>query len=211
MRDPETSDPMNPEPAPDATSRLSAGAPPDPYSTQQLNISKHLAASHVNFPSTASKTGSDQTQKLALTKPGEHPIRVQKIDQPAEAAGQTQNRPLYPEVPRPIAWKLPLALGAVVVLGVVAYLVFPKGPALQQPPSSLAASPQSVSSTSGAQIYLEQAKAGDAHAMRMLGVMHYYGLNVPQDREKGLYWYRKAAERGSDAARSELSKIEGGR
>ena len=45
--------------------------------------------------------------------------------------------------------------------------------------------------------------------MRMLGVMYYYGLNVPQDREKGLYWYRKAVEKGSDAARSELSKIEG--
>jgi hypothetical protein len=57
-------------------------------------------------------------------------------------------------------------------------------------------------------VYLEQAKAGDAHAMRMLGVMYYYGLNVPQDREKGLYWYRKAAERGSDAARIELEKLE---
>jgi len=47
--------------------------------------------------------------------------------------------------------------------------------------------------------------------MRMLGVMYYYGLNVPQDREKGLQWYRKAAEKGSDAARLELAKIEGGR
>jgi TPR repeat protein len=36
--------------------------------------------------------------------------------------------------------------------------------------------------------------------MRMLGVMYYYGLNVPQDREKGLYWYRQAAAKGSDVA-----------
>ena len=36
-------------------------------------------------------------------------------------------------------------------------------------------------------------------------------LNVPKDREKGLYYYRMAAEKGSDAARAELSQIEGGR
>jgi hypothetical protein len=196
---------MNPDPAPDDTLRLPAGAPPDPYSTQQLNISKYLAASNVNFPG----AGSDQTQKLALPKADEHPIRVQKIDQPAEAAGQTQNRPLSPEAPRPIAWKAPLAFGALIVMGVAVYLVFSWGPAPQPPPSRPGASPHSASS--GVQVYLEQAKAGDAHAMRMLGVMYYYGLNVPQDREKGLYWYRKAAEKGSDAARSELSKIEGGR
>jgi TPR repeat protein len=47
--------------------------------------------------------------------------------------------------------------------------------------------------------------------MRMLGVYYYNGLNVPQDREKGIYWYRKAAEKGSDAARAELNQIEGGR
>jgi hypothetical protein len=62
----------------------------------------------------------------------------------------------------------------------------------------------------GAQAYLEQARKGDANAMRMLGVMYYHGLNVPQDREKGLYWYRQAAAKGSEAARSELNKIEGG-
>ena len=61
------------------------------------------------------------------------------------------------------------------------------------------------------QAYLDQAKAGDTHAMRMLGAMYTYGLNVPQDRENGLYWYRKAAERGSDAARIELGKLEAGK
>jgi TPR repeat protein len=47
--------------------------------------------------------------------------------------------------------------------------------------------------------------------MHMLAVMYYNGLNLPKDREKGLYWYRKAAAQGSDAARAELSAIEGGR
>lgn len=209
MRNPDTIDPPDPEPAPDATLHLPNGAAADPYSTQRLNVSQHLAeAGHPDLSLKASKTGAGPTQKPELSRIDEPPIRVSKIDQPAKAAGQTQNRPLLPEAPRALAWKLPLALGALVVLGVAAYLVFPRGP-VPQPPPPTAAAPQPASS--GAQIYLEQAKAGDAHAMRMLGVMYYYGLNVPQDREKGLYWYRKAAEKGSDAAQAELSKIEGGR
>lgn len=182
MHDPETVDPLNPEPAPDATLRLSVGA--------QVSI------------------GSDQTQKLALPKMDDPPLRVQKVDQPAKAAGQTQKRPLRPAAPRPLGWKLSLLFGALLVIGVAAYLVFTRWPAVQPPPSPVAVTPESASP--GLQVYLEQAKAGDAHAMRMLGVMYYYGLNVPQDREKGLDWYRKAAEKGSDAAKSELSKIEGG-
>ena len=62
-----------------------------------------------------------------------------------------------------------------------------------------------------AQATLEQAKAGDVRAMHMLGLMYYNGLNVPQDREKGIQWLRKAAEKGSVGARAELSQIEGGR
>ena len=42
MRDPETVDPANPKPAPDATQRLTTGAPTDPNSTQQMDLSKHL-------------------------------------------------------------------------------------------------------------------------------------------------------------------------
>lgn len=209
MRDPESIDPLNPEPAPDATRPQPVRAPVDPYSTQELNISDYLDANSLEPPLTVSRTGSDQTQKLARPKIDEPPIRVQKVDQPAGAAGRTQNRPLHPEAPRPFPWKPPLILGSLTVLGVAAYLLFSRGPAPQPPPPSLSALPQAPAL--GAQIYHEQAKAGDAHAMRMLGVMYYYGLNVPQDREKGLYWYRKAAENGSGAARSDLSKIEGGR
>ena len=55
---------------------------------------------------------------------------------------------------------------------------------------------------------MDKAKSGDANAMRMLGAMYYYGLDVPPDRERGLSGYRKAAEAGSDVARAELSRLE---
>ncbi len=209
MRDPDSIGSMNREPAPDAKSPLPVRAPLDPYSTQELNISDYLDVSSLEPPLTVSTTGSDRTQKLPRPKLDESPIRLQKVDQPTAAAGQTQNRSLGPAIPRPIPWKLPVGLSTLMVIGAAAYLVFSRGPAAQSLPPPSAASAQAPAS--GAQIYLEQAKAGDAHAMRMLGVMYYYGLDIPQDREKGLYWYRKAAEKGSDAARSELSKIEGGR
>jgi hypothetical protein len=151
----------------------------------------------------------DDTQKLQRPKLDEAPIRVQRVDQPAEAAGQTQQLPLRTEAPKAFAWKLPLAgVGAVVVLSGVAYWVIPRGPVAQPVVASPATKPGSV--LTGVQEYQEKAKAGDVNAMRMLGTMYYNGLNVPQDREKGLYWYRKAAEK-SEAARAELSQIEGGR
>jgi hypothetical protein len=190
MRDPESTAPEHSEPAPDATLRLSIGQPSDPNVTQRIPL-----------PGST----SDQTLKFSRPVGGEPPIRLQKLDEPAEAAGQTQKQLLRPESPRPIAWKVPLALGILVVVGAAAYLVSSRGPAPHPAPS---APLRPEAAPAGAQVYLEQAKAGDAHAMRMLGVMYYYGLNVPQDREKGLYWYRKAAERGSDAARIELGKLE---
>lgn len=215
MRDPENADPRKPDPLSEATLRLPAGDPIDPRSTQQLDlsniISKHQdAGSTLKVPLAPMMSRSDQTQKIVRPMAGESPIRVQKVDLPTEAAGQTQTQklPQRVEAPKPLGWKLPLALGAMMVLAAAAYLVFSRGPA----PLQTAGIPLPAGSgpaPAGAEAYLEQAKAGDAHAMRMLGVMYYYGLNVPQDREKGLYWYRKAVEKGSDAARSELSKIEG--
>lgn len=99
---------------------------------------------------------------------------------------------------------LSLALGVAILLGGAAYLLFTRGPATR-PAVVPVRSPEVVAP--GAQTYLAKAKAGDAHAMRMLGVMYYYGLNVPQDREKGIYWYRQAAEHGSDVAKAELEKL----
>jgi len=55
--------------------------------------------------------------------------------------------------------------------------------------------------------YYEQARTGDARAMRMLGTLYYNGLNVPQDRDEGIRWYRKAAAAGSVAARTDLEQL----
>lgn len=57
--------------------------------------------------------------------------------------------------------------------------------------------------------YLDQAKGGDARAMHMIALMYWNGLNVRQDRVKGLDWYRKAAAAGDKAAQKELAVIEG--
>jgi len=110
---------------------------------------------------------------------------------------------------RGLAWKVPAAVVLVAAAGVGAYLAFFRN-APPAPGPATSAPSASENLPLGVQAYIDQAKTGDAHAMRMLGVMYYYGLNVPQDREKGLYWYKQAAEKGSDAAREELSKLQGG-
>jgi TPR repeat protein len=173
---------------PDATPRLPTGAPVDPGSTQ----------------------------KLTRSRADDPPILLLKVDQPAGATGRTQDAPRAMEGPRPFGWKLPLGIGALVLVGTAAYFVLSGRTALPHPasrgaePVTRAPDPAEVVPPA-ARDYLEQARAGDVYAMRILGAYYYYGLNVPQDREKGLYWYRKAAEKGSDAARLELSKIEGRR
>ena len=202
-------------PPTEPTVRLGAGRPGDPRSTQQLNISNIIsqhqdAGSTLHAPEPASS--SEDTLTMPRPKLNDPPIRVQKVDQPAEAAGQTQRLPLQAEAPRGFGWKIPLAVGGGVVLVAAAILVFSRGTASQSAvaPASVAPSIAGEAVPAGAQAYLGKAKAGDVYAMRMLGVMYYNGLNVAQDREKGLYWYRQAAAKGSEAARSELSKIEGG-
>ncbi len=57
---------------------------------------------------------------------------------------------------------------------------------------------------------LREAEGGNVRAMHTLALWHYYGLNVPKDRDKGLQWYRRAAAAGSAAARQELAQIESG-
>jgi len=219
MRDPESLDPTAPAPLPDDTVRLSAGMPADPYATQRLNLARDLGIDAAQkLPVGNSMAAADQTLKMTRPRMDEPPIRVQRVDQPAGAEGQTLDQPLRPTAPNPFDWRWPMGLGALVVLGAAAFLVFSKGP---MPPStrptaaSGAGNPEPTAASGSlppdVQAYLEQAKAGDTHAMRMLGAMYLQGLNVPRDREKGLYWYRKAAEMGSDAARSELNQIEGGR
>ena len=149
----------------------------------------------------------DETRKLVLPLASDPPQRTQQISLPAGTAGQTQT----PGAPgRPAGswgWKAVLALGAVAVLAGLAFQLSSRGPVIPAPKPVAAASEAEV--TGSARAYLDQAKAGDAHAMRMLGAMYYYGLDVTPDRAKGLYWYRKAAEAGSEVAQAELSRLEG--
>lgn len=209
MHETEPPEPNHPEPSPDATVRLPTGTPSlDPRATQKLPLTALPdAGGTVKIPRADLDLGGapEATQKLILPTADEQPIRAQKIALPAGAAGHTESSPAFPE-PRSGGWKLPLALGALALLGAVTYFLFSRGTAA--PPPAPSAPAVAEATPPGAQAYLEQAKAGDAHAMRMLGVMYYYGLNVPQDREKGLSWYRQAAERGSEAARAELAKLE---
>lgn len=208
MSDSETTRPAKPEPSPDATVRLAARVFDDPHQTQPLNRDKYVNADGTLKLSVADLAHTyDPTQEKAL-KLYEPPVQ-QRVP---ESAGETQKLAVRPEPRKPMAWKLPLALalGALVVLGAAAYLIFGKGPAPLPPPFLAEAAP-AESVPQAAKVYLEQAKAGDARAMRMLGVMYYNGLDVPRDREKGIYWYRMAADKGSDAARKELSQLEGGR
>lgn len=213
MSDPEVPAPNRPDSDPEATQRLTVGAPSDPFSTQRLNLSASPTADPAADPTTKAtvklKFGEPgETQKLVLPLAGDPPIRVQKTDEPARAEGQTQMRPANTAGARqPIRWKMPLAVACLAGLGILGYLWLVRGPA-PIPPAAMHEVAPAEPIPAGAQVYLEQAKTGDAHAMRMLGVMYYYGLNVPQDREKGLYWYRKAAEKGSDAARAELARLE---
>ena len=215
MSDPEKPVSPKPEPSPEATPRLPVGEPVDPSRTQRLELPASPSfRSTQRLPLLEPAVDPHQTQKLVLPRADEPPIRVQRRDEPLEAAGQTQKLATQTETTRKLGWKVPLGLGILVALGVATYLWMPRGSAPPAPASTGAAakaldSPESV--PPGMQVYLEQAKAGDTRAMRMLGAMYYNGLNVPRDREKGLYWYRMAAEKGSDAARSELSKLEGGR
>lgn len=211
MSEPKPSKPKDQEASPEATLRLVAGAPVDPRSTQRLDISniilKQKDAGRAPSPRPWPAATSDETLKLSRPKLDDPPLRIQRIDQPAEAAGQTLELPAEAEAPgRPTGWKRPLLLGGALVLVAAAYLVVSNR---SMPPTSAGSSPGKPAPLT-LDDFLKQAKAGDAYAMRMLGVMYYHGLNVPQDREKGLYWYRKAAEK-SDVARAELATIEGGR
>ena len=56
---------------------------------------------------------------------------------------------------------------------------------------------QSKSSSAGIDPQLiARAKAGQAEAQYILGVLYYLGQGVPQDFVQAANWYRKAAEQG---------------
>ena len=49
---------------------------------------------------------------------------------------------------------------------------------------------------------------GNADAQRNLGLMYVRGEGVPKDLAEALRWHKKAAENGSDDARTELAELE---
>lgn len=210
MPESEPHDPTQPGLSPDATVHLPLGVPEDPRATVPLKVGDYLSLdSTQKLPLGAPELPADQTQKITLSRPDDPPLRTQRVIAPAEAEGQTQSRPAAPRVRKPFGWKLPAVLAGVAALAAASYAVLTQGPAPQASRAEWAVSPPEKIPPE-VQVYIDQAKAGDTHAMRMLGTMYLQGLNVPKDREKGLYWYRKAAEKGSDAARAELRQIEGG-
>jgi Sel1 repeat len=213
MPNSETEDPGKPEPKPDATLRLSAGEPPDPNSALRLDLSDPLDSGRtLKLPLGTTEPISDETQRLLLPRMDELPAPLLSAEQPATPAGQTLKPTLSPGTisRKSSGWMLLLVLGLMLVLALVAYFAFLRAPQPAPLPQPLPA-PASESAPPAVKALLEQAKAGDVHSMHLLGLMYYNGLNVPRDQEKGLYWLRKAAEKGSDAARAELSQIEGGR
>ena len=162
-------------------------------------------------PSPEPVPSPDATQRLPAGLPQDprSTVKLEALPSVATDPGLTP-RPALPPVAEdargPMLRKVLGGFALLAVLGGGAYLLFFR----EEPvPAHVALAPAPEAVPPGVQAYLDQAKAGDAHAMRMLGVMYYYGLNVPQDREKGLHWYRQAAEKGSDAAREELAKLEG--
>jgi len=212
MSNPENVDPAKPELSADATQRLTIGVPAAPADSEWLDAPQPLHAdSTLKLPLGVPEPAMDQTQKLVIPRLDEPPIRRLKVDSPAEAAGQILSSPPPPQTPRSIGWKWPAAIGLLVVLGAGAFMVLPRGTGTTPATYSVTAVPATAAVPKDVQILIDQAKAGDTRAMRMLGAYYLHGLNVPKDREKGLYYYRMAAEKGSDAARAELSQIEGGR
>ncbi|WLT32892.1 tetratricopeptide repeat protein [Geothrix sp. PMB-07] len=210
MPESEPHDPTQPGLSPDATVRLPIGVPEDPRATVPLKVGDYLSLdSTQRLPVGVPKPPADQTQKIALSRPDEPPLRTQRVAVPAEAEGQTQPGPVAPLVRKPLGWRLPAALVGLAALAVASYAVLTQRPTPQASRAEWAVTPPEKVPPE-VQVYIDQAKAGDTHAMRMLGTLYLQGLNVPKDREKGLYWYRKAAEKGSDAARTELRQIEGG-
>ena len=123
--------------------------------------------------------------------------------------------PATPKNPPRGSWKMRLGvviLALHLITGAAIWYLWPKfRPQPEEARSaatldSVPAAPEAVPSE--LRSYLEQAKGGDAKAMHLLALMYWNGLNVQQDRVKGLDWYRKSAAAGDKAAQKELSVID---
>lgn len=131
---------------------------------------------------------------------------------PPAGAGDTLSLPLLPggTPARKAAsrgkW---LVLGACLLVLAGAGTYWALRPAPPQDPMAAAEADLAGAAPPELRPYLDQAAKGDGKAMHMIALMYWNGLNVKQDRVKGLAWYRKAVAAGDQAAQQELSVIEG--
>ena len=51
------------------------------------------------------------------------------------------------------------------------------------------------------------AEQGNASAQTILGLIYYDGKGVPQDYQKAVYWYQKAAKQGITVAQANLGTM----
>ena len=105
--------------------------------------------------------------------------------------------------PRPwlrIAFFVTGALASVAVLAALVMFFRPQGTAAKalDPVKPVPAALQP---------YEAKAKAGDAAAMRMLGLCYCYGIAAPADWQEGILWLKRAAKAGNGTARTELASM----
>ena len=149
---------------------------------------------------------SDATMQLPVGIPGETEATTRLAVPPVVAPPSLQVAPPLSLEGDRARSRMGWILGAaVLLLGAVAVVFY-----LRSQPAPERSAPIAAEEPvpPGVQVYVDRAQAGDPRAMRMLGVMYYYGLNVRQDRAKGLAWYRRAAEQGDPAAREDLAKLQ---
>nr|WP_320134027.1 hypothetical protein [uncultured Holophaga sp.] len=164
----------------------------------------HPAASTQDIPSLF----PDPTETLTLQGLPEVPEAL-----PEEPATPPP-APLPPPVPRRSGMGRGILIGIVIVLvilgigGFVAYRMGAFGTRPEARDEALGTAEKPVVNAT-VQPYLQRAEAGDTTAMEMLGHFYYYGLNVPQNREEGLRWFRMAASAGSPSAQKTLEALEG--
>ncbi|HNX94317.1 MAG TPA: hypothetical protein PKL14_04080 [Holophaga sp.] len=228
----------HPEPAfaasdePDQTARIALPRNESPQETSGDPIVEAALSIASTDPDSAPEIASPiKPLSAASTQP--IPILGSTLEKPPLEAQPTASESAHPKGLPAWAWAIGGA-GIAVALSVAVWFIW--GPGLapfrsseegssaaaeaeRQPTASLQESPaapppQTDSPVTSAEVpaelraYFDKATQGDAKAMHMLAVMYYNGLNVRQNREEGLKWYRKAAEAGSQAAQKELKQIE---
>lgn len=208
---------------PEATVAMQAGEPLPPpamASTQILTTQPAIEATQVLKVGEPPPEPLPATQVLPVGAPAADPLQTQVIP---DSYYLKQPLPPQPAPQKRVPWWV-WALGAAVLLGagfggtlVVLPMLRKEKPAtdmatLAPAPSPAATTPSEAPAPlvipSNLRPYYDQAEKGDAAAMRTLGVMYYYGMNVPKNTEEGLRWYHKAAEAGSAAAKKDLKAME---